>query len=134
MAEIEKYSLSRPFANIYTWFSGTVTVDGETYSNVGVRKKGFLGSQSDTKPSLKLRFDKYVDDQSLGSIIERMTLNNSIQDASMVNTCLAYQIFAGRGVAFAAMQFRYGYGERKEPRVVCSRGGDQEALPDAPFQ
>ena len=97
MAEIEKYSLSRPFANIYTWFSGTVTVDGETYSNVGVRKKGFLGSQSDTKPALKLRFDKYVDDQSLGGIIERMTLNNSIQDASMVNTCLAYQIFAAAG-------------------------------------
>ena len=97
MAEIEEYGLSRPFANIYTWFSGTVTVDGETHSNVGVRKKGFIGSQSDTKPSLKLRFDKYVDDQSLGGIIERMTLNNSIQDASMVNTCLAYRIFAAAG-------------------------------------
>ena len=65
MAEIEEYGLSRPFAHIYTWFSGTVTVDGETNSNVGVRKKGFIGSQSDTKPSLKLRFDKYVDDPSL---------------------------------------------------------------------
>ena len=97
MAEIEEYGLSRPFANIYTWFSGTVTVDDETYSNVGVRKKGFLGSQSDTKPSLKLRFDKYVDDRSLGGIIERMTLNNSIQDASMVNTCLTHQIFAAAG-------------------------------------
>ena len=97
MAEIEKYSLSRPFANIYTWFSGTVTVDGETYSNVGVRKKGFLGSHSDTKPALKIRFDKYVDNQHLWGIIDRMTLNNSIQDASMVNTCLAYQIFAAAG-------------------------------------
>ncbi len=97
MAEIEEYGLSRPFANIYTWFSGTVTVDGETYSNVGVRKKGFIGSQSDTKPSLKLRFDKYVDDQSLGGVIERMSLNNSIQDVSMVNACLTYQIFAAAG-------------------------------------
>ena len=97
MAEIERYALSRPFADIYTWFSGTVTVDGETYTNVGVRKKGFLGSQSDTKPSLKLRFDKYVDDQSLGGVMERMTLNNSIQDASMVNTCLTLQIFAAAG-------------------------------------
>ncbi len=97
MAEIEEYGLSRPFASIYTWFSGTVTVDGEAYPDVGVRKKGFVGSQSETKPSLKLRFDKYVDDQALGSVIERMTLNNSIQDASMVNTCLAYQIFAAAG-------------------------------------
>ncbi len=97
MAEIEEYGLSRPFANIYTWFSGAVTVDGETHSNVGVRKKGFLGSQSDIKPSLKLRFDKYVDDQSLGGVMERMALNNSIQDASMVNTCLTHQIFAATG-------------------------------------
>ena len=98
MAEIEKYNLSRPFAGIYTWFSATVTIDGETHTEVGVRKKGFLGSQSDTKPSLKLRYDKYVDDQSLGGVMERMTLNNSIQDPSMINTCLSYQVFAAAGL------------------------------------
>ncbi len=98
MAEIEKHNLSRPFANIYTWFSATVTIDGETHTKVGVRKKGFLGSQSDTKPSLKLRYDKYVDGQSLGGVMERMTLNNSIQDSSMVNTCLSYQVFAAAGL------------------------------------
>ena len=96
-AEIEKFGLSQPFANIYTWFSATVTVDGETHERVGVRKKGFVGSQSSTKPSLKLRFDKYVDGQSLGGIIERMTLNNSVQDPSFVNTCLSYQVFAAAG-------------------------------------
>ncbi len=98
MAEIERYELSRPFADIYTWFSATVTIDGETHAEVGVRKKGFLGSQSDTKPSLKLRYDKYVDDQSLGGVMERMTLNNSIQDPSMINTCLSYQVFAAAGL------------------------------------
>ena len=96
-AEIERYGLSRPFADIYTWFGATVTVDGETHADVGVRKKGFLGSQSDTKPALKLRFDKYVDGQSLGGAMERMTLNNSIQDPSMVNTCLSYRVFAAAG-------------------------------------
>ena len=98
MAEIEKYELSQPFADIYDWFSGTVTIDGETHKEVGVRKKGFIGSQSDTKPSLKLRFDKYVDEQALGGVMERITLNNSIQDPSMVNTCLALQVFASAGV------------------------------------
>ena len=98
MAEIEEYQLSQPFADIYSWFSATVTIDGETHTEVGVRKKGFLGSQSDTKPSLKLRYDKYVDDQSLGGVMERMTLNNSIQDPSMVNTCLSYQVFAAAGL------------------------------------
>ena len=97
IAEIEEYGLSRPFADIYTWFGATVTVDGETHTDVGVRKKGFVGSQSDTKPALKLRFDKYVDGQSLGGVMERMTLNNSIQDPSMVNTCLSYRVFAAAG-------------------------------------
>ncbi len=97
IAEIEEYGLSRPFADIYTWFGATVTVDGETHTEVGVRKKGFVGSQSDTKPALKLRFDKYVDGQSLGGIMERMTLNNSVQDPSMVNTCLSYRVFAAAG-------------------------------------
>ncbi len=97
MAEIERYQLSRPFADIYDWFPATVTIDGERHTEVGVRKKGFLGSQSDTKPSLKLRYDKYVDGQSLGGVMERMTLNNSVQDPSMINTCLAYQVFAAAG-------------------------------------
>ena len=96
-AEIEEFGLSRPFADIYMWFSATVTVDGETHAEVGVRKKGFVGSQSDTKPSLKLRFDKYVDSQSLGGVMERMTLNNSVQDPSMVNTCMSYRVFAAAG-------------------------------------
>ncbi len=97
IAEIEEFQLSRPFSDIYTWFSGTVTVDGETHAEVGVRKKGFIGSQSDTKPALKLRFDKYVDGQSLGAAMERMTLNNSVQDPSMINTCLAFHVFAAAG-------------------------------------
>ena len=105
LEEIEKYELSRPFADSYTWFSGTVTVDGETRANVGVRKKGFLGSQSDTKPSLKLRFDKYVDDQILGGVVERMTLNNSIQDPSLINTCLAYQVFDAAGLPASRCNF-----------------------------
>lgn len=98
LAEIEEHGLSRPFEDIYTWFAATVTVDGETYGEVGVRKKGFIGSQSDTKPSLKLRFDRYIDGQALDGVTERMTLNNGVQDASMVNTCLAYQVFARAGI------------------------------------
>ncbi len=96
-AEIEEYGLSRPFASIYTWFSATVTVDGQTHADVGVRKKGFVGSQSSTKPSLKLRFDKYIDGQSLPGGMNRMTLNNSVQDPSMINTCMSYLVFAAAG-------------------------------------
>ena len=132
-AEIERYGLSRPFADIYTWFGATVTVDGETHADVGVRKKGFVGSQSDTKPALKLRFDKYVDGQSLGGVMERMTLNNSIQDPSMVNTCLSYRVFAAAGSP-APRCNRHRVGERQGPGAVRPRRGDQGPVPVAPLR
>ena len=90
--------LAQPFAQIFSWFAADVTVDGVRYGEVGVRKKGFLGSLSEEKPSLKLRFDRYVDDQALGGVLERVTLNNSVQDPSLLNTCLAYQVFAAAGL------------------------------------
>ena len=40
MAEIEKYQLSRPFASIYDWFPATVTIDGETHTEVGCARRG----------------------------------------------------------------------------------------------
>ncbi len=97
-AESKAHCLAQPFANIYSWFPAKVTVDGETHTDVGVRKKGFVGSQSKGKPALKIRFDKYVAGQTLGGVLERMTLNNGIQDPSLIRTCLAYQVFAAAGV------------------------------------
>lgn len=96
-AEIAENRLSAPFADVYTWFQADVTVDGESYARAGVRKKGFVGSQSDVKPSLKLRFDKYVDNQELGGVLERMTLNNSLQDESLIGACMLFAVFAAAG-------------------------------------
>ena len=73
-------------------------MDGETHTQVGVRKKGFLGSLSKVKPSLKVRFDKFVDGQLLGGAMKRLTLNNAQQDPSLINTCMAYHIFASAGL------------------------------------
>ena len=87
-----------PADDIFSWFSATVTVDGETHTEVAVRKKGFLGSLSTEKPSLKVRFDKFVDDQFLGGVLKRLTLNNAQQDPSMINTCLSYHLFASAGL------------------------------------
>ncbi len=90
--------LASPQADVFSWFRASVSVDGETYGEVGVRKKGFLGSLSTVKPALKLRFDKFIDDQLLGGVMQRLTLNNSKQDASMINTCLASGVFAAAGL------------------------------------
>src|SRR6185295_7327103 len=45
---------------VYTWFPAEVTIDGERVTEVEARKKGFLGSISITRPSLKLSFDNLV--------------------------------------------------------------------------
>ena len=90
--------LDEPANDIFSWFNATVTVDGETHTDVAVRKKGFLGSLSMEKPSLKIRFDKFVDDQLLGGVLKRLTLNNAQQDPSMINTCLSYRLFAQAGI------------------------------------
>ena len=90
--------LDSPADDIFTWFEATVTVDGEILTQVGVRKKGFLGSLSKVKPALKVRFDKFVDGQLLGGAMKRLTLNNAQQDPSLINTCMAYHIFASAGL------------------------------------
>ena len=90
--------LDSPADEIFTWFEATVSVDGESHTQVGVRKKGFLGSLSKVKPALKVRFDKFTDGQLLGGAMKRLTLNNAQQDPSMINTCMAYHVFTAAGL------------------------------------
>jgi hypothetical protein len=81
----------------FTWFEADVAVDGYGGSVAGVRKKGFLGSMSADKPSLKVDLDAFVADQTLGDL-ERLTLNNSVQDPGYVRQCLAFAVFEAAGV------------------------------------
>ncbi|MEZ4264939.1 MAG: CotH kinase family protein [Myxococcota bacterium] len=81
----------------FTWFSATVAIDGYSREQAGVRKKGFLGSMSTEKPSLKVDFDTFVAKQQLGDV-ERLTLNNSVQDPAYIRQCLAFQVFEAAGV------------------------------------
>ena len=90
--------LDSPPEDIFSWFQARVTVDGESHNEVGVRKKGFLGSLSDEKPALKIRFDKFIDNQLLGGVVKRLTLNNVQQDKSMLSTCMTYYVFAAAGI------------------------------------
>jgi len=82
-----------PPGDIFEYYPAQVTIDGVTINNVGVRKKGFFGSLSDTKPSLKIKFSEYEEDQEFEGM-DRLTLNNSQQDPSYMNTCLTYRVFA----------------------------------------
>lgn len=89
---------AEPFGSPFTWFEGEVTVDGELIPSAGVRKKGFLGSMSVDKPSLKISTDAWVDDQLMANGTERLTLNNNVQDPAVIQQCLGLSIFAAAGV------------------------------------
>jgi len=95
-----------PFGSPFTWFRGRVVVDGQTVESVGVRKKGFLGSLDTRRPSLKLKFDKFVDGQLLAGR-ERLTLNNALSDPAVVRQCLAYDTFAAAGVPAPRCSFAH---------------------------
>jgi spore coat protein CotH len=91
---------------VYTDFMSSATVDGERLERVGVRKKGFIGSLSVSRPSIKLRFNQYVQRQHLSGL-RRVTLNNNRQDASNILQCLAYRIFSDAGVPTPACGFAH---------------------------
>ena len=55
-----------------------------TMEHVGIRKKGFAGSMNSEKPSLKIKLDKYNKSAVLPFGVERITLNNNVQDPSNV--------------------------------------------------
>ena len=53
--------LAGPFDQPFSWFEGSVTIDGEEFERVDVRKKGFIGSLSTARPGFKLDLGEYVD-------------------------------------------------------------------------
>ncbi|HUH02040.1 MAG TPA: CotH kinase family protein [Kofleriaceae bacterium] len=86
-----------PPAKIYETVEASVTIDGTTLDRIGLRKKGFLGSISTIRPSLKLDLDELVAGQKYSGL-SRLTLNNNRQDGSRLRTCMVYQVFAAAGM------------------------------------
>ena len=88
---------SGPFESSYTYFPASITIDGESVGRIGARKKGFIGSQSDEKPSLRLNIDEYYDRAKL-FCTDNITLNNAVQDPALIRQCLSYSVFRAAGI------------------------------------
>ena len=84
------------FDKPYTYFGADVVIDGVQLEGVGVRKKGFLGSQSGTRPSLKIKLN-HTDPGASIQGLTNLTFNNNKQDVSLVSQFLGYQIFNAAG-------------------------------------
>ncbi|MCO4772264.1 MAG: CotH kinase family protein [Deltaproteobacteria bacterium] len=95
-----------PYTSSYTYFPADLTVDGQSLPNIGARKKGFIGSQSTTKPGLRLNLDEFVDGAELFGV-DNITLNNAVQDPSLLKQCLVYSAFAEAGVPTPRCNFAH---------------------------
>lgn len=88
----------------YQYYKADVEIDGVTLKSVGVRKKGFFGSVVSTRPSLKIRFDEWNEQQKFHGL-DQLTLNNNVQDASQVNQYMAYWLFQRAGAVSPRCNF-----------------------------
>ena len=86
-----------PIESPYTYFPATASLDGEAMGEVGVRKKGLIGSVVPDRPSLKIDVGEYVDEQRFFGL-EKLVFNNGRQDASRMRTCLAHDWFGDAGL------------------------------------
>ena len=102
-----------PLDKPYTNFRGSVTINGVRIDDVAIRKKGFIGSQDTVRPSLKIKFDEYVDQDPIVGL-DRLTLNNNKQDRALVSQLLTYFLFRKAGIdaprsTFAAVSVNNRY-------------------------
>jgi len=85
-----------PVDSPYAYVDAEVTIDGVRYPAVGLRKKGFIGSQDNERPSLKIKLNRTDTSANIGGL-KNLTLNNNKQDRSLMSQFLGYGIFNAAG-------------------------------------
>lgn len=86
----------KPMESPYTYVEASVSIDGVVFPKVGLRKKGFIGSLSDTRPSLKIKLN-HVDKNGGIEGLTNLTLNNNKQDTSLMSQFMGYALFNAIG-------------------------------------
>ena len=95
----EALNARRQYAHIdypYTLVEASVSIDGVVFPRVGIRKKGFLGSQNSIRPSLKIKLN-HVDEKGQIDGLTDLTFNNNQQDVSLVSQFMGYGLFNAIG-------------------------------------
>jgi spore coat protein H len=90
-----------------TRYRCTFTFDGIVLKDVGIRQAGgdFHPYRSiSNKPSLSIKFNEFVKGQDLHGL-DKLVLKNQIQDLSLVNEHLTYEVFRRAGLAAATTAY-----------------------------
>lgn len=86
----------KPMERPYTYVEASVSIDGVVFPKVGLRKKGFIGSLSSTRPSLKIKLN-HIDKEGGIEGLTNLTLNNNKQDTSLMSQFMGYALFNAVG-------------------------------------
>ena len=91
--------------------SCNVVIDGESFKNVGIRGKGntslsSVAAMGSSRYSFKIEFDKYDSTKSYHGL-DKISLNNLIQDNTMMKDYLTYQMMNAFGVPSSLSSFVY---------------------------
>ena len=128
----------------YTYVSASVTIDGVSFPEVGLRKKGFLGSLNAYRPSLKIKLN-HVDKKAGIEGLTNLTLNNNQQDHSLVSQFMGYALFNAAGspaprCAYAKVSVNgvnlgiYSHVETiRQPLLRRAFGNDGSTLYEGPY-
>ena len=91
--------------------TATIVIDGESYKNVAIRAKGntslsTVSQLGSDRYSLKIEFDHYNSAESYYGL-DKLCLNNLIQDSTCMKDYLAYQLMAQMGVPSPLCSYAY---------------------------
>lgn len=82
----------------HEWVQATFLYDDREYAQVGIRLKGENSFEAfRSKPSIKVDFNRYVEDQELRGLTG-ITLNNMNDDYSMMHERVVYRVYREFGV------------------------------------
>ena len=93
------------------YYDCTVVIDDETYKNVAIRGKGNtslsqVSSYGNNRYSFKIEFDHYNSSNTYYGL-DKLCLNNIIQDNTYMKDYLTYQMMAEMGVASPLCSYVY---------------------------
>lgn len=88
-----------------------VVIDGEAYRNVGIRAKGntsltAVSAYGNDRYSFKIEFDHYDQNTSYYGL-DKLSLNNIIQDNTYMKDFMSYQMLAAAGAAAPLCSYVY---------------------------
>ena len=93
------------------YYAANAVIDGESYKNIGIRAKGntslsTVASLDSERYSFKIEFDQY-DSSITYHGLDKLSLNNLIQDSTMMKDYLTYTMMNEFGMAAPLCSFVY---------------------------